>query len=213
MKHYHDRTHNTPIHIKNLKITTKSCVLDIGCGWGRLALGIIDTVGDVDYLGVDVMQRSIEECRTIEEEHPSFKFKHLNVCNARYNPTGDKITQLQFNKKFDIIYLCSVFTHMTEEDMRIYLRDFPQMLKKEGRIFFTVFVEDDVPNITINPDNYKIKCSGALHIVRYNKDYLFNIINEYDYKITDFSYGTEGDGQSAIYLKEELWNYFIRYGL
>ena len=186
----------------------KSRVLDVGCGQGRLPIGIIHAIGKIDYLGVDVDTRMIDWCKqSIERNYPSFKFEHLNFYNERYNPNGVKISnfsiaiKLKFAKRFDIIYLCSVFTHMTEEDMRIYLRDFSRILKKQGKIFFTAFVEDDVPDISINPENYCMKCSGALHIVRYRKDYLFNIIKEYGYSITDFSYGTEGDGQSAIYLK------------
>ena len=182
----------------------KSRVLDVGCGQGRLPIGIIHAIGKIDYLGVDVDFRMIDWCKhNIEKNYPSFKFKHLNFYNERYNPNGRMINHypLYTALEFDIIYLCSVFTHMTEEDMRIYLRDFSHILKKKGKIFFTAFVEDDVPDISINPENYCMKCSGALHIVRYRKDYLFNIIKEYGYSITDFSYGTEGDGQSAIYLK------------
>jgi predicted SAM-dependent methyltransferase len=102
----------------------------------------------------------------------------------------------------DIIYLFSVFSHTTEEDMRIYLKEFDRILRDKGSVFFTTFVEENVPDITFNPTNYSIKCSGPLHIVRYNKDYIFSIIKEYGFTIVDFKQSVEIDGQSGIYLSK-----------
>ena len=100
----------------------------------------------------------------------------------------------------DIIYLFSVFSHTTEDDMKVYLKDFARILNKGCKMFFTTFVEYNVPNVSINPENYHLKCSGPLHIVRYNKDYLFYALSEYGYAILNFTHRTEADGQSAIYL-------------
>ena len=85
--------------------------------------------------------------------------------------------------------------------MRIYLKEFLRILDKEGKIFFTTFVEPNVPEISINPDNYVLKkYSGPLHVVRYNKSYLFSIFDELGYSIEDFTHATETNGQSTIYL-------------
>ncbi len=116
----------------------------------------------------------------IEQNNTSFKFKHLDLHNERYNKKGVKADeQFSFDlesKSVDIIYLYSVFSHTTEEDFRTYLKDFSRILDDNGKIFFTTFVEEDVPDFSINPENYQLKCSGPLHIVRYEKDYLFSII-------------------------------------
>ena len=37
--------------------------------------------------------------------------------------------------------------------MRAYLREFLRILDECGKVFFTTFVEEDVPNISINPEN------------------------------------------------------------
>ena len=85
--------------------------------------------------------------------------------------------------------------------MRIYLKEFLRILDKEGKIFFTTFVEPNVLEILINPDNYVLKkYSGPLHVVRYNKSYLFSIFDELGYSIEDFTHATETNGQSTIYL-------------
>jgi predicted SAM-dependent methyltransferase len=100
----------------------------------------------------------------------------------------------------DIVYAYSVFSHTIEEDMRAYVKDFSRILADDGKLFFTTFVEEDVPNVSINPRDYRMKCEGPLHIVKYRKDYLFSIINESGYSMMSFTEGTEADGQSAIYL-------------
>ena len=194
--------------INDFQCNQKSRVLDIGCGQGRLPIGILRVIGDINYIGIDVHRRSIDWCkRYIEKKHPSFKFKQIKIYNERYNKNGIKIDddfRFEVNKNsVDIVYLYSIFSHTNEEDMRIYLKDFFRILNNRGKIFMTAFVEEDVSNISINPENYRLKCSGPLHIVRYNKDYLFSILDESGYSISNFIYGKETDGQSAISLSKK----------
>jgi SAM-dependent methyltransferase len=194
--------------IRYFQCTDKSRVFDIGCGQGRLPNGIIRAIGEINYIGIDIHQGSIDWCkRYIERDHPSFRFKYLNIYNERYNKKGAKIDDnFRFElepESVDIIYLFSVFSHTIEGDMRVYLRDCLRILDGKGGMFFTTFIEDDVPNISINPENYQIKCSGPLHIVRYNKEYLFSILDECGFEIHNFTHGTESDGQSAIYLNKK----------
>ena len=194
--------------INYFQCTQQSQVLDVGCGQGRLPIGILRVIGDINYIGIDVDKKSIDWCkRYIQLKHPSFKFKHLNLHNERYNKNGVKIDE-EFcfdlaENSVDIIYLFSVFSHTTEEDLRAYLNDFFRILDKRGKIFFTAFVENDVPNISINPESYHLKCSGPFHIVRYNKDFLFSILDEYGFSILGFTHRTEADSQSAIYLRKK----------
>lgn len=170
-----------------------------------MPIGILRVLEEINYLGIDVHKESIDWCkRYIEQDHPSFKFKHLNIYNERYNKNGSKIDDnFRFeleSESVDIIYLFSVFSHTIEEDMRAYLRDCSRILDKNGRMVFTTFVEDNVPDISINAENYRVKCSGPLHAVRYDRDYLFSILDEFKFSILNFTHGTETAGQSAIYL-------------
>jgi SAM-dependent methyltransferase len=191
--------------IDHFQCTRETPILDVGCGQGRLAIGLIRVLGKASYTGIDIDPGSVKWCRDfIERQHPTFKFMHFDLYNERYNPGGTRIDE---KFRFDvgpasaaIAYLFSVFSHTTEEDMRIYLEDFKRVLSPKGKMFFTTFVEEDCPDFSINPPGYRLKCSGPLHIVRYKKTYLFSILAECGYSVLDFTYGTESDGQSAIYL-------------
>ena len=75
-----------------LHCTPTTRILDVGCGQGRLAIGLLRVLGELDYIGVDVHRPSIAWCQAyIERYHPSFRFHHIDVYNARYNPTGSPI--------------------------------------------------------------------------------------------------------------------------
>ena len=184
-------------------------ILDVGCGQGRLPIGILRLIGEVPYTGIDVDRDSVEWCkRHIEQEHPSFRFYHLDVANERYNRLGETLgSDFTFDfadRAFDIIYLFSVFSHMRREDMKIYLCEFMRLLGDGGCLFFTTFVEEDVPSVSTNPPGYALKkFSGPLHVVRYEKGHLIALIDEAGFKVDGFSHRTETDGQSAVYLSKK----------
>jgi SAM-dependent methyltransferase len=134
-----------------------SRVLDVGCGQGRLAIGLQRILGAVPYHGIDIDKKSILWCKKyLQSRHPSFQFNHLDLYNERYNPGGVKIDEsFRFNIEpvsVDVAYLFSVFSHTTEEDMRTYLKELHRVLKGSGHLFFTTFVEENVPKFTVNPD-------------------------------------------------------------
>jgi len=186
--------------------TSESHVLDIGCGQGRLPIGLLRLLGTCNYTGMDVDADSIKWCRDfIQSQHPSCRFFYIDVHNERYNKNGEVLGEnFSFDlsdQSVDIIFLYSVFSHMYDYDMKIYLDEFTRILKPEGKVFFTTFVEEDVPDFTNNPENYGYnKYSTSLHVVRYEKNYLFSILREKGFKVEGFEHGTEANGQSAIYL-------------
>ena len=195
--------------VKHFGLTTNSSVLDVGCGVGRLPIGILNLVGEIRYYqGVDVHNLSIQWCRRyITRPHPSFKFTHIAVKNPRYNPNGKAIDtdfQLPLNdQEFDIIYLYSVFSHMTKEDIIIYLREYQRLLAPSGKIFLTAFIEKGVEDMTINPQDYgTVKWRGPLHCVRYNKDFFETLLTETGFCVDHFDYGKETNGQSALYISK-----------
>jgi len=195
--------------IKNLNLNKKSCVLDVGCGAGRLAIGLgIKFPKLNEYHGIDVDGERISWCqKNITKFYPNFKFLKINVFNKMYNPKGSlKQSEftLPFEDKFDIIYLYSVFSHMLEDDVRSYLSEFSRLLNTNGKVFLTAFVEKGVEKVSENPKNYLFKNpKGPLLCVRYDRVHFENILKCYNLRIEKFEYQVEGIGQSTFYLSKE----------
>ena len=181
-------------------------VLDVGCGVGRLAIGLLAEFGDtVSYVGVDVDEASVNWCRShIQRPHPYFTFQRINVRNRRYNPKGnllEKGFRFPFDDNgFDIVSLYSVFSHMMSDDIRVYLSEFSRLLVPAGSIFLTAFVEEGVPEASENPVGYRMQWRGDLHCVRFERTYFEALLAAHGFGIARFEHGGETDGQSALYL-------------
>lgn len=189
-------------------VTTQTRVLDVGCGNGRLAIGLLAQVGEMcAYTGVDVAPRSIAWCRRhITTEHPGIRFVHVDVANARYNPAGRRLSagyRLPLpDRSVDVIHLYSVFSHMEPEDVRVYLREFSRLLADGGGVFLTAFVEDDVEPVTVNPAGYgPLRWSGELHCVRYERGFFTRLVDAAGLRIDRFHHRSDVDWQSAIVLR------------
>jgi SAM-dependent methyltransferase len=185
-----------------------SRMLEVGCGPGRTAIGLLyASIPLGRYDGVDVNRRSIEWCRTfISQSHPEYHFSLVDAKNEDFNPRGREMTpafSLPFDPgAFDIIYAYALYTNLIENEARIYTREFRRLLSPGGKVFLTAFVEEGVPPVTVNPENYVIaKCEGPCHLVRYEKGRLFSIFESCAFEVERFDHGTEWGLQSGIYLR------------
>jgi SAM-dependent methyltransferase len=181
-------------------------LLDVGCGYGRLPIGILRVIGEVDYQGLDVHRGSIAWCqRHLQRPHPRFRFTWLDRENERYNPGGGRL-DAGFRLPVDtasvqVAYLYSVASHLPEAHLRIYLRELARVLSPAGKVFLTAFVEEGVEEVALNPAGYAFaRCSGPLHVVRYERHYLQRLLDEAGFSLDRFEHGVETDGQSGLYL-------------
>ena len=190
-----------------LGCTKRSRVVDIGSGLGRVATGLLAEVGDVQYLGIDANADFVGWCSEhIEKQHPSFRFVHLDMANALYNPSG-KVTGSELrlpveDAAADIVYLWGVFSNMGPEDVEAYMKEIARILRPGGRCFMTAFVEDDVPDVTTNPANYvPYACDEPLTCVRYSKRWFFSTLERHGLQLDEFRYhGTMFPKHSEIYV-------------
>lgn len=188
-------------------LSKDSALLDVGCGFGRLAIGVLARVGAIrSYCGVDVSAAAVGWCRRhLAGGHPSFQFTRLDIRNERYNPGGEAITgafRLPFAEAaFDIAYAYSVFSHMELTDIDCYLAEFQRVLRPGGWAFVTMFVGDAVPDVSINPAAGAMAWQGPLHCVRYNRAFIEARIRDAGFTIAQVSVGVETDGQSGYYLR------------
>lgn len=201
--------------VEQLGFNPSMSLLDIGCGSGRLAIGVLSLLGKVHlYHGIDVSKPRIDWCmRHLASRQPGFKFTHIDAVNCRYNPGGDKIeggfSLPLLDGEFDIVYLYSVFSHMAADHVGRYLEEIQRVLRGSGRVFITAFVEAGVPEISINPTGYRRDWSGPLHCVRYEKSFFETLIRGMGFRVDRFEYGNETDGQSAYYLSRQTGDELI----
>jgi SAM-dependent methyltransferase len=124
-------------------------LLDVGCGVGRLAIGLLGGTSFAGrYVGFDVSARHVQWARrNLQPVAPRFRFRVVDVHNDRYNPggsvTGDAIRFPVRADGFDTACLFSVFTHFEADDIAAYLCELHRVLKPGGRAVATWFLWDE----------------------------------------------------------------------
>ncbi|HEY5171402.1 MAG TPA: class I SAM-dependent methyltransferase, partial [Acidimicrobiia bacterium] len=97
------------------------------------------------YVGVDVSQSVIDFLRSNVSD-PRFEFFHLDARNELYNPAGQPLSELTVpeieGRRFDLICLFSVFTHLAPPDYAAMLKLLRRFVKPDGRLFYSLFVNE-----------------------------------------------------------------------
>ena len=112
----------TEITGKDMK---QSSVLDYGCGWGRLLRLLYKYVPYENIYGVDPWDKSIDLCK-------QYGIKaNLAICD--YVPHN-----LPFERKFDLIFAFSVFTHLSEKTAKSVLSTLRKYIQDSGLLVITI---------------------------------------------------------------------------
>jgi len=125
------------------ELRRESAVLELGCGHGRTAHGLLQYLRHPgQYRGLDVDRRSLEEARSrIQSGHPIFQFLWADVYNRHYNPSSTvRAESFVFPLEvasFDVIYAASLFTHLLPDEAQNYLRESGRVLRRDGRCLFS----------------------------------------------------------------------------
>ena len=133
--------------IDSALLTSKSKVLEIGCGSGRTALALTKTLEKGNYMGVDIDKVSINACQRHQLfQQSGFVFEHIDVQNMMYNSQGKtspKSYKFSFeDASFDHIFLISVFTHMLPEEVSNYIGEISRLLRPGGKCMLSTFLMD-----------------------------------------------------------------------
>ncbi len=146
-----------------------SDVLDVGSGYGRLAVGLMDrTEFTGTYLGFDILVRQVDWCTgVITAADDRFKFRHLDLLNERYNPTGtmdpSEAVFPAADSSVDVCALFSVFTHLYRPTIERYLQEIARVLRPGGTAVTTWLLFDDerLEAITSNASTYALRLQGT----------------------------------------------------
>jgi cyclopropane fatty-acyl-phospholipid synthase-like methyltransferase len=193
--------------IDEIGLTEKSRLLDVGSGSGRLAIGLLAVKAPLaSYVGVDVDQSRVKWCKKyLTPQDSRFQFRFTDVQNARYNPAGRPLDDgpIEFaDDQVDIIYLYSVFTHMTKPDVERYLNEFAKLLSKDGRMFITFFAEERNDDMVVNPADYgDLAWEGPLHCVLFSRSAVRRMLATAGFEVERIEERINEDGQSGWYIR------------
>lgn len=115
-------------------------VLDAGCGWGRMLLGVLERHTGLDVTAVDLQEDALEIGRNLigEESNGNQISWQQGDLNGLDLP----------DEEFDIIYSARVFQHL--DDHGAGVRELLRMLKPGGR--FLIFLQNKI--CPLNKDYY-----------------------------------------------------------
>jgi len=121
-------------------------VLEVGSGNGKNAralAGFLRAPGG--YEGFDVVAAGVDWCqRQITPRHPHCRFQHADIANRTYNPAGrESAVNYRFPcnpATFDLVFLTSVFTHITPAGLENYVAEIARVLRPGGKCFASFFL-------------------------------------------------------------------------
>lgn len=191
------------------KVRLDADVLDIGCGYGRLAYGLRRAGFRGSYRGFDILSQQIGWLNrhfAVDKEDARYAFDFLNVHNARYNPSGlpfEDITLPYAEASFDSVTSFSVFTHMYEDDIRQYLRRVRPLVRADGFWVATFFsLPDDFSLARQHPGvRYRLteqisehafihNPAEPLHVIAYRESFLRKLFDEEGWEVADLQRGS-----------------------
>lgn len=122
-----------PVKLILNQFSKNDCVLDVGCGDGRITSLIAPRVKSV--IGVDNQDRALKFARLIYES--------LDVKNVRFEKQS--VSKLNFKgKTFDKVTCFDVIEHMPVDQVEKSIQEMHRVLKKDGRIYLTTPNRDEL---------------------------------------------------------------------
>jgi len=147
-------------------------VLDIGCGWGRLALPLAARLGPRGrYLGMDAAAEAIAWCRRhIQEADPRLGFHHADIRNGYANPQGriraEAARLLPWEEHFDRVVAFSLFTHLLPAATARYLAEAARLCRPGGVLVASFFLLDGPARAAIEAGRADRRFPAARGIAR-----------------------------------------------
>jgi len=134
-------------------------VLDVGCGGGCMAAALgYYLASSSNYVGFDVDKGSIDRCRdAIGKRWPNFRFDHLNLRSSKGALTGQSFLFPYADTSFSFVIATSVFTHLTRQEVKHYLREAARVLRHDGRLFATAYLMTPAAEVAARNNAHAVK--------------------------------------------------------
>ncbi|MGY3446634.1 MULTISPECIES: class I SAM-dependent methyltransferase [unclassified Bradyrhizobium] len=198
-------------------------IVDIGCGFGRIAYALAAKGYRGNYCGVDVLSPQISWLQSnFSPVLPSYQFHHFDVLNDRYNASGKLRTEdFRIDRRYaspDAIFVLSVFTHMYEADIIAYLKEIVAIMDEKSVIYATFFLSNGESRHleSIDKSSYPMKhvlndhCSyfnteDPLHAISFDEVWLKATLAELGLYTAAVFYGTWAGRKGALSFQDSIF--------
>lgn len=117
--------------LRNAGLREGMRVVDLGCGSGRLASALHKDAARISYVGIDIVKALLKYAKTKAPTYEFILHRDLSI------PQKDA--------SVDMVSAFSLFTHLLQPEIYIYLEECVRILKPGGKIVFSFleFAEAD----------------------------------------------------------------------
>ncbi|MCP3468359.1 class I SAM-dependent methyltransferase [Bradyrhizobium sp. CCGUVB23] len=198
-------------------------VIDIGCGFGRIAYALAAKGYRGNYWGADVLAPQINWLQSnLSPVLPNYEFHHFDAMNDRYNASGKLETEdFRIDRRYaspDAIFVLSVFTHMYEADVITYLKEIVSVMDEKSVIYATFFLSNGESRRleSFKQSSYPMKyvlndhCSyfnadDPLHAISFDEIWLREVLAELGLHTAAAFYGTWAGRKSVLSFQDSLF--------
>lgn len=198
-------------------------ILDVGCGYGRLAYGLRRQEYCGKYEGFDILMPHIDWLNDnfIDSRGGAYSFRHVNIYNERYNPKGNALATVTLpyaTGEFDTLVSLSVFTHLYEDDLSVYFKRLAELVGEGGiwvATFFSIpegFSLDSSQEGATFPLTKQISQNAYIHdpkeplfVIAYNEAFLLKMFAKEGFEIISQRKGRWLTNDNAL----ELQDWFV----
>jgi SAM-dependent methyltransferase len=134
---------------ERLDLQPNARIVDLGCGWGRLAAALAEHLDPTaEYHGFDPKREHVRWAHmNLMPRHQAFNFHITNLANRIYNP-GGVLHTTTFLVPFasgsrDLVVASALFAYLSPEELEAYARQAARILKPGGRFLATFYLLDE----------------------------------------------------------------------
>ena len=120
-------------------------LLDVGCGWGRLAFALREEIPGVEYEGFDPHRKHVQWAQEhLTRVDPLFGLHIAGIANEIYRPDG-RLSPARFkfpyaDGRFDVVVAHSLFRFLQPEAFEHYVAEVARVLKPGGRFLASFYL-------------------------------------------------------------------------
>jgi len=114
--------------VSQSRINEAQKVLDIGCGWGRIIIGLLKRFPNLEISGIDISEEAISRAPTLIEQETGVSSVDLRIGTAEELPFADN--------SFDCIISTRAFQYI--QNPQGAMQEVTRVLKPHGRVTISV---------------------------------------------------------------------------